>query len=45
MELDAVPDPFVNRANVEKAAKSFLNRAALDTDQEVIAAGDFRSVF
>ena len=36
---DAVPDPFVNRANVEKAAKSFLNRAALDTDQEVIAAG------
>tara|TARA_R110001606_G_scaffold87575_2_gene197523 strand:+ start:1009 stop:3873 length:2865 start_codon:yes stop_codon:yes gene_type:complete len=36
---DAVPDSFVNRANVEKAAKSFLNRAALDTDQEVIAAG------
>lgn len=36
---DAVPDPFVNRANVEKAAKSFLNKAALDTDQEVIAAG------
>ncbi|MDB4453706.1 hypothetical protein N9123_02170 [Pseudomonadales bacterium] len=36
---DAVPDPFVNRANVEKAAKSFLNRAALDTDQEVVAAG------
>ena len=36
---DTVPDSFVNRANVEKAAKSFLNRAALDTDQEVIAAG------
>jgi hypothetical protein len=36
---DAVPDSFVNRANVEKAAKSFLNRAALDTDQEVVAAG------
>ena len=36
---DAVPDSFVNRANVEKAAKSFLNKAALDTDQEVIAAG------
>jgi hypothetical protein len=36
---DGVPDSFVNRKNVEKAAKSFLNRAALDTDQEVIAAG------
>jgi len=36
---DAVPDSFVNRAKVEKAAKSFLNRAALDTDQEIIAAG------
>lgn len=36
---DAVPDSFVNRAKVEKAAKSFLSRAALDTDQEVIAAG------
>jgi hypothetical protein len=36
---DAVPDSFVNRANVEKAAKSFLNKAALNTDQEVIAAG------
>lgn len=36
---DAVPDSFVNREKVEKAAKSFLNRAALDTDQEIIAAG------
>lgn len=36
---DGVPDSFVNRAKVEKAAKSFLSRAALDTDQEVIAAG------
>jgi hypothetical protein len=34
-----IPNSFVNRKNVESVAKSFLNKAALSTDQEVVAAG------